>query len=84
MIAFPVCKINIGLDIISKRSDGYHSIETIFHPVQWTDVLEIIPNESSRQSAEFKSSGLRLFGPKEKISASGHTNYFLKNMTCHP
>ncbi|HNS11277.1 MAG TPA: 4-(cytidine 5'-diphospho)-2-C-methyl-D-erythritol kinase [Bacteroidia bacterium] len=66
MIAFPVCKINIGLDIISKRSDGYHSIETIFHPVQWTDVLEIIPNESSRQSAEFKSSGLRLFGPKEK------------------
>jgi len=66
MIAFPVCKINIGLDILSKRSDGYHSIETVFQPVPWSDILEVIPNETSKQSVEFKSSGLRLFGPKEK------------------
>ena len=30
MICFPNAKINLGLHIVSKRSDGYHDIETIF------------------------------------------------------
>lgn len=42
MISFPPCKINLGLNVVSKRSDGYHNIETCFYPVPWTDVLEII------------------------------------------
>lgn len=48
MLAFPNCKINIGLNITSKRADGYHNIETIFYPVKWCDVLEI--NERSKLS----------------------------------
>jgi 4-diphosphocytidyl-2-C-methyl-D-erythritol kinase len=44
MVAFPHCKINLGLHVISKREDGYHSIETCFYPVPWTDILEIIPS----------------------------------------
>lgn len=43
MVAFPHCKINLGLHVISKRDDGYHNIETCFYPVPWTDILEIIP-----------------------------------------
>ncbi|MFT3947221.1 MAG: 4-(cytidine 5'-diphospho)-2-C-methyl-D-erythritol kinase [Agriterribacter sp.] len=42
MVLFPNCKINIGLNITSKRNDGFHNLETIFYPVQWTDVLEVI------------------------------------------
>jgi 4-diphosphocytidyl-2-C-methyl-D-erythritol kinase len=42
MVSFPACKINLGLNIISKRSDGYHNIETCFLPVPWTDILEIV------------------------------------------
>lgn len=42
MISFPPCKINLGLNIVRKRSDGYHDIETCFFPVPWCDVLEII------------------------------------------
>lgn len=45
MISFPPCKINLGLNIISKRADGYHDIETCFYPVPWTDILEIIPSK---------------------------------------
>ena len=30
MIAFPNCKINLGLSIIAKRTDGYHALETVF------------------------------------------------------
>jgi 4-diphosphocytidyl-2-C-methyl-D-erythritol kinase len=43
MVAFPPCKINLGLSIISKREDGFHDLETCFYPVPWTDILEIIP-----------------------------------------
>lgn len=48
MVLFPNCKINIGLNITSKRSDGYHNIETIFFPVQWYDVLEVIDSSASK------------------------------------
>lgn len=43
MVSFPPCKINLGLNIISKRTDGYHEIATCFYPVPWHDVLEIVP-----------------------------------------
>jgi 4-diphosphocytidyl-2-C-methyl-D-erythritol kinase len=45
MIAFPPCKINLGLNILSKRPDGFHNIDTCFYPVPWTDILEIIPSK---------------------------------------
>lgn len=41
MIAFPIAKINIGLNVVAERTDGYHDIETIFYPVNVQDVLEI-------------------------------------------
>jgi 4-diphosphocytidyl-2-C-methyl-D-erythritol kinase len=43
MISFPPCKINLGLNVISKRSDGYHNLETCFYPIPLTDVLEVLP-----------------------------------------
>ena len=45
MVAFPPCKINLGLHVLNKRPDGYHNIETCFAPVPWTDILEIIPSD---------------------------------------
>lgn len=43
MILYPNCKINLGLNIVGKRSDGYHDIETIFLPIPLSDCLEINP-----------------------------------------
>jgi 4-diphosphocytidyl-2-C-methyl-D-erythritol kinase len=42
LISFPNCKINIGLHIVEKRSDGYHNLQTVFYPLPLTDILEII------------------------------------------
>lgn len=44
MITFPNCKINIGLNIVGKRSDGYHNLETVFYPVELKDALEVTQN----------------------------------------
>ena len=41
MITFPCAKINLGLNIVSKRPDGYHNLETVFYPISLTDALEI-------------------------------------------
>lgn len=41
MLTFPCAKINLGLNITSKREDGYHNLETIFYPVPLTDALEV-------------------------------------------
>lgn len=41
MITFPCAKINLGLNIVSKRQDGYHNLETVFYPIPLTDALEI-------------------------------------------
>ena len=43
MITFPNAKINLGLNIVERRPDGYHNIETVFYPIPLTDILEIVP-----------------------------------------
>jgi 4-diphosphocytidyl-2-C-methyl-D-erythritol kinase len=46
MITFPNAKINLGLNVVAKRDDGYHNIETIFYPVSGlTDILEIVESD---------------------------------------
>ena len=61
MVSFPNCKINLGLRIIGKRSDGYHDLETIFHPVQLKDAIEVIEKEDG----QFSSSGLAIGGDQQ-------------------
>ncbi|MCC8071402.1 MAG: 4-(cytidine 5'-diphospho)-2-C-methyl-D-erythritol kinase [Bacteroidales bacterium] len=43
MITFPCAKINLGLDILRRRPDGYHDIATAMYRIPWRDVLEIVP-----------------------------------------
>jgi 4-diphosphocytidyl-2-C-methyl-D-erythritol kinase len=43
MVSFPPCKINLGLNVLGKRPDGYHNIISCFYPVPWHDVLDIVP-----------------------------------------
>lgn len=41
MVTFPNAKINLGLDVVERRPDGYHNLETVFYPIPLEDVLEI-------------------------------------------
>ena len=43
MIVCPNAKINLGLEVVRRREDGYHDIETLFVPVpEMRDVLEVV------------------------------------------
>jgi len=56
MIVFPNAKINLGLRIVSKRSDGFHNLQTIFYPIPIYDILEL--NRASHGDDEFVCTGL--------------------------
>ena len=67
MIIFPNCKINLGLSVVSKRDDGYHNIETLFYPIPFCDVLEVInDNQPSNQEVQLSTSGKIIQGEEEK------------------
>jgi 4-diphosphocytidyl-2-C-methyl-D-erythritol kinase len=42
MVVFPNCKINLGLNILRQREDGFHDLETVFYPLPVRDVLEAV------------------------------------------
>ncbi len=52
MICFPNAKINLGLYVTGKREDGFHNIESVFYPVPFCDVLEIIESDQFSFRAE--------------------------------
>jgi len=58
MICFPNAKINIGLNVVEKRQDGFHNLETIFLPIGLKDALEFIESDS----LSFENSGLTIDG----------------------
>ena len=61
MVVFPPAKINLGLNILRKRPDGYHDLLTCFYPVSWTDILEILPSPQLK----FEQSGITVPGNRE-------------------
>jgi 4-diphosphocytidyl-2-C-methyl-D-erythritol kinase len=66
MISFPNAKINLGLNIVRKRPDGYHDLETVFYPIAYRDALEIITageNSDSDMGVNLHLSGKPVQGP---------------------
>lgn len=69
MISFANCKINLGLNIINKRPDGYHNIETLFFPLHQADILEVVlPGEELSEGHDYllKQTGIVVDCPPEK------------------
>lgn len=70
MITFPNAKINLGLNIVSKRPDGYHNLETVFYPIAIQDALEIIVREDLDKDT-FIEAGI-------KVDATPENNLVMK------
>jgi 4-diphosphocytidyl-2-C-methyl-D-erythritol kinase len=61
MISFPNAKINLGLQVTEKRTDGFHNLETVFYPVGWSDALEFVV----ARDFQFTTSGIPISGTPE-------------------
>jgi 4-diphosphocytidyl-2-C-methyl-D-erythritol kinase len=60
MVFFPHCKINLGLNILRKREDGFHELETVFYPLPVRDVLEAVRVQT--EEVGFSQAGLSIPG----------------------
>jgi 4-diphosphocytidyl-2-C-methyl-D-erythritol kinase len=57
MLVFPNAKINLGLNVTSRRNDGYHNIDTVFYPVKGLcDILEVVEADAD----SFTQTGLKV------------------------
>ena len=57
MIVYPNSKINLGLNVVRKRTDGYHDLETVFYPVPLTDKLEATVGNEADGTCSLSLSG---------------------------
>ena len=65
MILFPNAKINLGLNVLRKRDDGFHDIATVFYPIRFMDALEVTEDKDRHGFIKFSCSGLPVFGSEE-------------------
>ena len=69
MITFPIAKINLGLNVVERRPDGYHNLETVFYPVGIKDALEVFPMHDDFPSAadcDLKVTNLHIEGDEQR------------------
>ena len=62
MLVFPNAKLNLGLYVTERRPDGFHSIESVFLPLPWTDVLEILPAPAGQPKTSITLTGCPIPG----------------------
>lgn len=65
MITFPNAKINLGLNVVERRPDGYHNLETIFYPIPLEDALEINPLNRTDEPCTLTQTGIPVAGEQE-------------------
>ncbi len=63
MLVFPSAKINLGLEVTSRRSDGYHDISSVFYPIGLSDALEFVVQDGGTDTYHY--SGLPIPGPTD-------------------
>lgn len=90
MIKFVNAKINLGLNVVSNRDDGYHNLETVFLPVgiesgmpqqpeAFDDILEITLEKDKPTGCRFQFMGRRVDCPMEKNLVVKGATLFLKS-----
>lgn len=76
MVTFPNAKINLGLNVVERRPDGYHNLETIFYPIRLEDVLEVTTMDESEK--QYSENGYKLHISGAPIIGSSEDNLVVK------
>lgn len=88
VISYPNAKINLGLNVVRKRADGFHDIESVFYPVPWYDILEIVPEREGKGKVTFTFSGISIPSDGkpnlcERVYALMHDEFGLFSVKMH-
>jgi 4-diphosphocytidyl-2C-methyl-D-erythritol kinase len=66
---FPLAKVNLGLNVVERRADGYHNLQTVFYPVGIKDALEITRMDDAFPSAvdcDIKVTNIAIEGDEQR------------------
>lgn len=74
MLLLPCAKLNLGLNIVEKRPDGYHNLETVFVPIPLYDALEI--NQMDESFPSENACDIKITG--NKIDCADKDNIVVK------
>ena len=69
MITFPIAKINLGLNVVERRPDGYHNLQTVFYPVPLKDAIEVMPMDEGFPSdveCDLKVTNISIDGDEQR------------------
>lgn len=69
MMRFPIAKVNLGLNVVECRPDGYHNLQTVFYPVPIKDALEVFPMEEdfpSEVDCDIKVTNIHVEGDEQR------------------
>lgn len=69
MLVHPIAKINLGLNVVERRPDGYHNLETVFYPVPITDALEVYEMDAqfpSEVDCDLKVTNISIEGDEQQ------------------
>ena len=69
MLTRPIAKINLGLNVVERRPDGYHNLETVFYPVPVCDALEVYEMDTrfpSDVDCDLKVTNIHIDGDEQR------------------
>lgn len=69
MTTFPIAKVNLGLNVVERRADGYHNLQTVFYPVPLKDALEVQPMDGlfpSDTDCDLKVTNIEIEGDEQR------------------
>ena len=69
MLTRPIAKINLGLNVVERRPDGYHNLETVFYPVPVCDTLEVFEMDTrfpSQVNCDLKVTNIIIDGDEQR------------------
>ncbi|QRQ63650.1 MULTISPECIES: 4-(cytidine 5'-diphospho)-2-C-methyl-D-erythritol kinase [Sphingobacterium] len=69
MILFANAKLNIGLQVIAKRTDGYHELNSVFYPLPIYDIIELLETTAAETTLNIQG---------ERIPGNLHDNLCIR------
>jgi 4-diphosphocytidyl-2-C-methyl-D-erythritol kinase len=84
MIIYSHAKINIGLQILNKRMDGFHNLRSVMYPTGLCDIIEVKINSEGQEAFQFSQTGRPIHSVPEANLVTQAWRVFSKHRALPP